>query len=98
MKTFDQNIGLTYRIPIDKIPLTDWTNADLRYGVGYTWTAGAIDQADTLGNIIQNNRDIGMNGKFDFVKLYNKINFLIMNLNGLKNVKKIKNGSIIIIQ
>jgi cell surface protein SprA len=76
MKTFDQNIGLTYRIPIDKIPLTDWTNADLRYGVGYTWTAGAIDQADTLGNIIQNNRDIGVNGKIDFVKLYNKINFL----------------------
>jgi len=76
MKTFDQNIGLTYRVPIDKIPLTDWTNADIRYGVGYTWTAGAIDQADTLGNTIQNNRDIGLNGKLDFVKLYNKINFL----------------------
>jgi len=76
MKTFDQNIGLTYRIPIDKLPITDWTNADVRYGVGYTWTAGAIDQADTLGNIIQNNRDIGVNGKLDFVQLYNKINFL----------------------
>jgi cell surface protein SprA len=75
MKTYDQNIGLTYRVPIDKIPITDWMNADLRYGVGYTWTAGAIDQADTLGNIIQNNRDIGINGKIDFVKLYNKINF-----------------------
>ncbi len=76
MKTFDQNIGLTYRVPIDKIPITDWINADIRYGVGFTWTAGAIDQADSLGNTIQNNRDRGINGKIDFVKLYNKINYL----------------------
>ena len=76
MKTFDQNVSLTYRIPIDKLPITDWVNADYRYGVGYTWTAGAIDQADTLGNIIQNNRDQALNGKFDLVKLYNKIKFL----------------------
>ncbi len=76
MKTFDQNIGLTYRIPIDKIPITDWINSDVRYGMGYTWTAGAVDQADTLGNTVQNRRDVGLNGKLDFVRLYNKINFL----------------------
>ena len=76
MKTFDQNVGLTYRIPIDKTPLTDWINSDFRYRVGYTWQAGATDQADTLGNTVQNNRDLGFNGKFDLVKLYNKVNLL----------------------
>jgi cell surface protein SprA len=69
MKTFDQDIGLTYRIPIDKTPLTDWINSDFRYRVGYTWKAGATDQADTLGNTVQNQRDWGLTGKFDLVKL-----------------------------
>jgi len=76
MKTYDQDVGITYRIPIDKTPLTDWINSDFRYRVGYTWAAGATDQADTLGNTVQNNRDFGLNGKFDFVKLYNKSKLL----------------------
>lgn len=76
MKVFDQNVGLTYRIPIDKLPLTNWMNADLRYAAGFNWKAGAVDQADTLGNTIQNTRDRGVNGKIDFVRLYNKIKFL----------------------
>jgi cell surface protein SprA len=76
MKTFDQDIGLTYRIPIDKTPLTDWINSDFRYRVGYTWKAGATDQADTLGNTVQNQRDWGLTGKFDLVKLYNKSKLL----------------------
>jgi cell surface protein SprA len=76
MKNFNQDISLTYRIPVDKTPLTDWINSDFRYRVGYTWMAGATDQADTLGNTVQNNRDWGLNGKFDLVKIYNKSNLL----------------------
>jgi cell surface protein SprA len=82
MKNFDQNINLNYRVPFDKLPLTDWINADLRYGVGYSWNAGAWSEIDslnlqkTLGNIAQNNREVGTTGKVDFVKLYNKVKFL----------------------
>ncbi|MEQ9426448.1 MAG: cell surface protein SprA [Cyclobacteriaceae bacterium] len=76
MKNFNQNVTATYRLPLDKIPLTDWTSADVRYSAGYTWTAGSFQQADTLGNIIQNNRERGVNGKVDLVKLYNKVTFL----------------------
>lgn len=81
-KNFNQTLGLNYRFPFDKIPLTDWFNADARYAVGYNWTAGAyspdpeLNQQETFGNILENSQEIGINGKVDFVRLYNKVNFL----------------------
>lgn len=82
MKNFDQQIGLGYKVPLDKLPLTDWINAELRYSVGYSWNAGAWSDIDSLnlqkilGNISQNNRETGVIGKIDFVKLYNKSKWL----------------------
>ncbi len=76
MKNFNQNISANYRLPFDKFPVTDWVSADLRYAVGYTWTAGSINQADTLGNLVQNTRERALNGKIDMVGLYNKVTFL----------------------
>ncbi|MGB5929413.1 MAG: cell surface protein SprA, partial [Cyclobacteriaceae bacterium] len=76
MKQFDQNIAANYRLPLDKLPFTDWLNADARYSVGYTWQAGPFDQQDSLGNVIRNNRERGITGKADLVKLYNKVTFL----------------------
>ena len=75
MKNFDQDISFNYRLPLDKIPFTDWIRADARYSVGYTWTAGALNQQEEFGNIIQNNRQRNLTGKFDLVGLYNKIKF-----------------------
>ena len=78
LSNFDQTLALNYRLPLDKIPLVDWINADLGYHVNYTWTAGAFNpyqeanQKDTLGNIIQNNRDRNITSRVDMVKLYNK--------------------------
>ena len=82
MKNFDQNMSFNYRLPLDKIPLTDWISADTRYAVGYSWSAGAWSPIDTLnvqrylGNISQNHQDMGITSKVDFVKLYNKSKFL----------------------
>jgi cell surface protein SprA len=82
MKYFDQNMGLNYRIPLEKVPLIDWMSADLRYAVGYSWRAGAfstidsLNQQDILGNTAQNNRTAGLNGKIDLLKLYNKSKYL----------------------
>lgn len=76
MKDFNQNISANYRLPLDKFPVTDWVSADLRYAVGYTWTAGSFTQADTLGNLIQNTRERALNGKVDLVGLYNKVPYL----------------------
>ena len=82
MKHFDQNMSFNYRIPFNKLPLTDWIGADARYSVGYSWMASAWSSVDTLnvqrylGNNAQNHRDMGLTSKVDLVKLYNKSKFL----------------------
>ncbi len=90
IKNYDQAVTATYSVPLDKLPLTDWVNADVRYGATYTWQAGpydpnpvatptnpeAINPIDTIGNTIQNSRDRSLNGEVNMVTLYNKIKFL----------------------
>ncbi len=83
MKNFDQQITATYTIPFDRLPVTDWIKADVRYLAGYSWRAGAFSldpdvpsQAETLGNVIENTRDRSLNGQLDFVTLYNKVRLL----------------------
>ncbi|HMR57553.1 MAG TPA: cell surface protein SprA, partial [Cyclobacteriaceae bacterium] len=78
MKNFDQNITANYTLPLEKLPLTNWLNAEYRYNVGYNWKAGPLEKVDSLrlGNIIQNSQVLVLSGRVDFVKLYNKIGFL----------------------
>jgi cell surface protein SprA len=38
---FDQTISATYRLPLDKFPLTDWLSADVRYSARYSWQAAS---------------------------------------------------------
>jgi len=85
MKNFNQSIAANYKLPLDKLPFTDWISADIRYAVGYGWVAGSINQPDGenavpdslfFGNFISNQRDRGLNSRFDMVKLYDKVTFL----------------------
>ena len=41
---FNQVVALTYRLPLDKFPLTDWLSADTRYSASYTWQASSLGQ------------------------------------------------------
>ncbi|MEO6284704.1 MAG: cell surface protein SprA [Dyadobacter sp.] len=80
IKNFDQRIDLTYRLPLDKIPLTDWMTADYKHTVAYQYQANALGLKDTtglpFGDIIRNSRERGITGKVDFVLLYNKLRYL----------------------
>jgi cell surface protein SprA len=87
LRDFNQDISANYKLPFDKLPFTDWVNADYRYSAGYTWTAATYIpdtgantgvNADDLnfGGIIENNRGQAVTGKFDLVKLYNKVKIL----------------------
>ncbi len=76
MKNYQQTIGATYKLPFDKFPITDWVDADVRYQAGYNWTAGAVGIADTLGNNMQNNNNINLQGQLNMRKLYDKSRFL----------------------
>jgi len=73
MKRFNQTIGLNYRVPFDKFPLTNWLKADTRYTAGVDWVAGTLGIADTLGNNIRNNNSLAVNGQIDLNSLYNKV-------------------------
>lgn len=80
MKNFDQRINLTYRLPLDKLPLTDWLTADYNHRIGYQFQANALGISDSLGipfgNIVRNSRERGVTGGVDFVALYNKLRYL----------------------
>ncbi len=76
MRDFDQIVGVNLKLPLDKLPITNWMNADMRYLANYRWTSAALNQIDTLGNRIENSRTISTTGKFDLVKLYNKVPYL----------------------
>ena len=80
VKNFVQDIRATYRLPLDKIPLLDWIAADAIYGVGYQFQANSFGIADSLGvpfgNILRNNRERGITGRVDLIRLYNKIRYL----------------------
>lgn len=80
MKNYQQDIKFTYRLPLDKIPLTDWLSADATYNVGYQFQANSyalLDSNNTaFGNIVRNNRERGLIGRVDLVRLYNKIRYL----------------------
>lgn len=76
IKNYTHQINASYTLPLDKLPATAWINSDVSYNATYNWTAGAIGQADTLGNLAGNTRGIDFSGKFDLVKLYNNIGLL----------------------
>jgi len=69
---FNQQVGVNYTIPINKIPLLDFTTASVRYGGTYGWERAPFN-ADSLGNTIRNSQTINWNGQLNMITLYNKI-------------------------
>ncbi len=85
IKNFNQSVAGNYRVPLDKLPFTDWISSDIRYAVGYGWVAGSVNQSDGInvvpdslffGNFINNQRDKGITARLDMAKLYDKVTFL----------------------
>ncbi|MEJ1928989.1 cell surface protein SprA [Nostoc sp. NIES-2111] len=76
LKTYNQTIRVGYKVPFDKLPITDWLQADLSYTAGLNWAAAPLALQDTLGNVLQNSRDRAINGRIDLLKLYNKVKYL----------------------
>ncbi|MEN8228035.1 MAG: cell surface protein SprA [Bacteroidota bacterium] len=80
--SYFHQFNASYTVPINKIPLLDWTSANLRYGGTYGWDVGPIIPDDpvygpiNLGNTIKNSNTIQLNGQLNFVNLYNKVPYL----------------------
>jgi cell surface protein SprA len=73
-----QNLGVTYQVPINKIPAFSFINATYQYTGNFQWQKGSdlygsidIDgETYDLGNTIQNANTHNINANLDMTKLY----------------------------
>ncbi|MBP6871852.1 MAG: cell surface protein SprA [Bacteroidales bacterium] len=75
-RNYNQTLDITYRIPIDKLPMMDWVTAQATYGTIYNWIASPLSVQQRLGNVIENSRNIQLSGNVDLTKLYGKVPYL----------------------
>jgi len=74
---YTQTAQASYNVPINKIPCFDWINADGSYTGNYNWKRGSeMEDGSTLGNTINSQRNVNLNGKLNFETLYNHSTFL----------------------
>ena len=74
---YNQNAQLSYKVPFEKLPLTDWIQADGTYQATYSWKRGAeMEDGSTLGNRINTQRSVNINGRLNLETLYNHSGFL----------------------
>lgn len=75
---YEHTFTLNYRIPINKIPMLDWTSATANYVGGYNWTAGPLMKSNDfeVGNTVNNTMNARINGQLTFLTLYNKVPYL----------------------
>ena len=73
---YNHSLNATYNVPINKIPLFDWTSLQAKYGANYTWTASPESVQERLGNSIENSNNIQINGNLRLSKLYSKVGYL----------------------
>lgn len=76
---YEHTFTINYRVPINRLPLLDWTSASVNYQGGYGWLAGpemAMSngaQGIEIGNTANNNMSIRASGQLNFLTLYNKV-------------------------
>jgi len=72
--------NLSYTVPLNKIPLTDWLSATTRYGSTFDWLGAPLGLVDTsgnnIGNTIKNSNSKQLNGQANLVTIYNKVKYL----------------------
>ena len=70
--SYNHNVTGSYKLPFDKLPLVNFISSDVRYQGAYRWDRAPFSQ-DSLGNTIQNSRNLSLNAQANFTNLYNKI-------------------------
>ena len=70
--TYNHNITGSYKLPFDKLPLVNFISSDIRYQGSFRWDRAPFSQ-DSIGNTIQNSRNLSLNAQANFSNLYNKI-------------------------
>lgn len=77
--TYNHFVNITYTIPVNKLPLLSWVNANARYGADYTWLAGPLFPDSlkiNVGNSIKNHSELTLTTMANLSTLYTKSKFL----------------------
>lgn len=72
---YGHNYDISYKVPFDKLPLTNWISANVKMRSSYDWMRAPLSLPD-IGNTVQNSRNFTINGQLNMVTLYNKVDFL----------------------
>lgn len=75
LNNYDQNVNVSYNVPVNKLPLMDWISFRIQYSGQYNWQK-APEAAPEIGNTIHNSNSWRFNPGLNFVNLYNKIGYL----------------------
>jgi cell surface protein SprA len=71
---YQHTLTVNYTIPINKLPLLDWTSARATYTGNYNWLAGPVMASGVdLGNTIRNGQNMNLSGNLNFLTLYNRV-------------------------
>ncbi|MDR1866012.1 MAG: cell surface protein SprA [Bacteroidales bacterium] len=72
---YNHRISASYTLPINKLPLLDWTSATASYTGEYMWGVAPIyaDTSFNPGNTISNRNSITLTGQLTLSTLYNKV-------------------------
>ena len=73
---YEQTADISYTLPFAQIPVLDWMSVSTAYNSRYRWERGAFIRDENIGNILQNDLSLTVNGRLNLVQLYNKIGFL----------------------
>ena len=71
---YQQQVTASYQLPLNKLPIFDWVNADASYTGRYTWVRGTeLEDGTSLGNTVTSNRQFTLNCALNLVTLYNHV-------------------------
>ena len=74
---YQQQITASYQLPLNKLPIFDWINSDASFNSRYSWVRGTQrNDGTSLGNTVNSNRNLNINGSFNMETLYNHVPFL----------------------
>jgi len=78
--TYQHNFDVSYTLPINKIPLLDWTNTTVQYRGMYQWDVAPVladnETKENDDNTIRNSNTIQLNGTLNMKTLYKKVSYL----------------------
>jgi cell surface protein SprA len=75
--TYSQSFNFGWKLPLELIPAFTWISSDFSYDSSYGWERGTkLEDNSTLGNTINNNRNIRITGRLNLEDLYDKVPYL----------------------